>query len=92
MAMLPTREKLEELTSAELAELSLMITAVQKERKLSRRKELIDEACKALNALRKEFPEVSLYLGFECGECGVTEEIDALEAYGSFSPSDFKIY
>lgn len=89
MIMLPTMDRLNELTNDQLNELVAMCEMLQKKRRNERFAELTTAAADALNALRAEFPDVSLRVSWECRECYCYETIDIFEYFDKFKANNF---
>lgn len=89
MIMMPTMDRLDELTNDQLKELAAMCEMLQKKRRNERFAELTTAAADALNTLRAEFPAVSLRISWECGECYCCETVDVFEYFDKFKSNNF---
>lgn len=73
-------------------ELLAVINAVNKEikdRENTRYLELVENACKALNQLKEEFPYTTFEIQVECEECETLLYVDVLSEKEKFTRDDF---
>lgn len=65
-------------------ELNALISECENElekRSNVRRNELIQAVCDAMNTLHKEFPMVELRVGYQCPECAMDDDVNAMEYF-----------
>ena len=74
------------LTTEELEAAFVKINGIIQARKDSRRYELIEKVCDAMNELHKEFPGVSLNFSSSCPHCQEEEDYDLLDYYCNGRP------
>lgn len=87
--------KMDALTEDELKYLIANAERELKKRKDTRRNELIQTVCDAMNKLHKEFPAVELRVGYQCPECALDEDVDVIRYFcndNQMNPKDFYIY
>lgn len=80
---------LKDMTKEEL--LLVIKTANQelKDREESRYLELVDNACEALNKLKKEFPHTAFEVKVECEDCGEELYVDFFYEKEKITRDDF---
>jgi hypothetical protein len=84
---------MEALSNEELDELFSKLSAEKERRKKNRCYELIEEVCKSVNALHKEFPYVELCVPFYCSDCAREEDFDVLDHFhGTLTCNDFNYW
>ena len=83
--------QLGEMSDELIEEVARMCKAELDARREERREELIQNFCNAFNALKTEFPLVSLILDVECEECCNIQEENILDYFGKkLTPADFR--
>ena len=83
---------LTQMNTQELEALSKTIELEIRNRKTSRRNELIDNVITAITALQKEFPNTWLKVEHECAYCDCSDEINILKYFDNLSRADFGGY
>lgn len=87
-----------EIKKATYGDLRAMISICEQELKMrdaTRRDELVQAVCDAMNTLHKEFPTVELRMNFQCPECALDDDFDVMEYFcgdKQMNRKDFYIY
>ncbi len=87
-----------EIKGASAGDLKAMISMCEQELKIRstiRRDELILSVCEAMNTLHEEFPMIELRVNYQCPECSLDDDVDAMEYFcggKQMTPKDFYIF
>lgn len=81
--------QLGEMSDEFIEEVTRMCKAELDARRKHRAEELIQNFCNAFNALKEQFPMMSLNFDVECDECCGIQEVNVLDYYGKLTPDDF---